>query len=102
MAACFIEMTSPCSELNTCLHQDEGETRRNPKGNPCLQKAHDYHRVFLLYLLAWVCLLCSYRRMMGVGEGLSVVVRGEHVRVGGLSLFAFGTQTVQSMQIAKQ
>lgn len=44
--------------------------------------------------------------MAGVGGRLcgweGVRAAGVHVGVGGLILFAFGTQTVQSMQIDKQ
>ena len=44
--------------------------------------------------------------MAGVGAAESGRLRwgggAVHVGVGGLSLFAFGTQTVQSMQIDKQ
>lgn len=36
------------------------------------------------------------------GECGGARVAGAHVGVGGLILFAFGTQTVQSMQIDKQ
>lgn len=53
-----------------------------------------------LYLLGWVCSHSSRRRMAGVREGVGAA--GVHVGVGGLILFAFGTQTVQSMQIDKQ
>lgn len=36
------------------------------------------------------------------GRGVGGGVGAAHVGVGGLILFAFGTQTVQSMQIDKQ
>ena len=82
---------------STCIRSDRALTH-GPTHPP---KSHKCCRV-LLPLFTRLGVFTQHQEENGGRGGGEVGAAGVHVGVGGLILFAFGTQTVQSMQIDKQ